>query len=231
MNTIVNGNTKTDQKIYDSFNQFIFSDDIKILGKLLYRFKFFEQTKDLPGDIVELGTFKGSGVATFSKFINIFCPNSNKKILGFDIFDPCTAKDVLKTYSSLDEKNMTDVYRRSDDTDLCLTSVMNNLKNASHFQLIQGDVSKSIPDYLNQNPGFRISLLYMDMDLETPTYEALKHLWNRIIPGGVIVFDEYEYHTFSESNGVDKFLKEFDIPYEITSTNFMAPTAFLVKKK
>ena len=41
-----------------------------------------ELTKDLPGDIVELGVFKGSGVATFLKFIEIFCTHSNKKIIG-----------------------------------------------------------------------------------------------------------------------------------------------------
>ena len=85
---ICNNNLKNmpSQSLYDNFNGFIFDKDIKVLGKLLYRYKFFELTKDLPGDIVELGVFKGSGVATFSKFLEIYCPNSNKKIIGFDIF-------------------------------------------------------------------------------------------------------------------------------------------------
>lgn len=227
---IYNNNTVPSKDVYDSFNNFMFSDDVKIIGKLLYRYKFFDMTKDLPGDIVELGVFKGSGIATFSKFINIFCHHSNKKVLGFDIFDTDEAKDVLQTYSHEDACTMNDVYNRVEKNELHIESVMNNLKYSTNFKLVKGDVSKTIPEYLKQNPGFRISLLYMDMDLETPTYQSLRHLWERILPGGVIVFDEYEYHAFSESNGVDKFLKEFNIQYEIKSTNFMAPTAFLIKK-
>jgi hypothetical protein len=38
--------------VYKSFNEFIFSSDIKLLGKLLHRFEFFQKVKDLPGDIV-----------------------------------------------------------------------------------------------------------------------------------------------------------------------------------
>lgn len=64
---IYNNNSKntSSQENYDNFNNFIFSNDIKILGKLLYRYDFFNKTKHLPGDIVEIGVFKGSGVATF----------------------------------------------------------------------------------------------------------------------------------------------------------------------
>ena len=70
---IYNNNNKniSEQKTYDDFNNFIFSNDIKIFGKLLYRHKFFEEVKDLPGDIVEVGVFKGSGIATFSKILLI----------------------------------------------------------------------------------------------------------------------------------------------------------------
>ena len=71
---IYNNNKKNtiDQSIYDSFNNFIFSNDKKILGKLLFRYDFYNKVKNLPGDIVEIGVFKGSGVATFSKILHIF---------------------------------------------------------------------------------------------------------------------------------------------------------------
>ena len=59
------------QDLYNSFNNFIFNKDIKVLGKLLHRFKFFELTKHLAGNIVELGVFKVSGIAIFIKFLEI----------------------------------------------------------------------------------------------------------------------------------------------------------------
>ena len=45
--------------------------------------------------------------------------------------------------------------------------------------------------YTMSRPGFRISLLYMDLDVEEPTLKALEALWPRVCKGGVVIFDEY----------------------------------------
>ena len=45
----------TEQYIYDAFNDFIFSPDTRVLGKLLARASLFSQVKDIPGDVVECG--------------------------------------------------------------------------------------------------------------------------------------------------------------------------------
>lgn len=231
---ILNNNEKsyTNDNNYNSFNEFIFSNDIKVFGKLIKRFEYFNRIKNLPGDIVEIGVFKGSGIATFSKFLEIYCSNSNKKIIGFDIFKN-NDEIILKKDNELDKKNMETVYSRVNNDDLKIESVISRLENMEihkKYLLIEGDVEESIPLFLKNNPGMRISMLYIDCDIERPTYLSLKYLWDRILPGGIIVFDEYEYHTFSESCGVEKFLKENNIKYELKSTNFMAPTAYLMKR-
>ena len=51
--------------------------------------------------------------------------------------------------------------------------------------------------------------------------------WDRIVPGGVIVFDEYAYHTWSESNGVDRFLKGKNL--NLLNTHIATPTAYIIK--
>ena len=223
-----------EQNTYEKFNDFIFSDDLKLTGKLLHRFEHFLKVKDLPGDIVEVGVFKGSGISSFMKFIEIYCPNSNKKVVGFDIFDTVEAKEILEKDSEIDKDNMIVVYDRVSSNDLTLESVTNRLNqtkiSSDKFKLIKGDVQHSIPKFIEENIGFRISLLYIDVDLDRPTYFTLKYLWDRILPGGVILFDEYEYHKFSESAGVEKFLKEIGLEYDIKSTNWVAPTAFMIKK-
>jgi hypothetical protein len=232
---ICNNNPKNmpSDDVYSHFNNFIFSNDTKLLGKLLHRYDFFNKTKDLPGDIVELGVFKGSGVATFSKFLDIYCSNSNKKVIGFDIFDPCNSDDILNKDGKFDKDNMNIVYSKVPESELSLNNVIKRLDNMElhkKYILVKGDVEETLPKFLEENPGFRISLLYIDVDLDRPTYNGLKYLWDRILPGGVVLFDEYEYHKFSESCGVDKFLKEKNIPYELKSTNWIAPTAYLIKK-
>jgi hypothetical protein len=233
MEKIYNNNSKlnTTDSVYESFNNFIFSNDIKVIGKLLHRFDFFNKTKNIPGDIVEIGVFKGSGVASFSKFLEIYCPNSNKKIVGFDIFKN-NDQEILNKYDENDKKNMNVVYSRVDEKELTLQSVTNRLDNMNihkKYILIEGDVEETLPEFVKNNPGFRIALLYIDCDLDKPTYYSLKYLWDRVLPGGIIIFDEYEHHSFSESVGVDRFLKENNITYNIISTNFMAPTAYIIK--
>ena len=220
----------SDDDLYSAFNKFIFSNDVRVIGKLLQRYKFFEKIIDLPGDIVELGVFKGSGIATWIKFIELNCTYSNKRVIGFDLFD--AHNTIIENYENGDKMQI--VYKRVDKDDLSLESVENNLnKLASSTKkhiLVKGDVVETTKDFTKNNPGLRIALLYIDVDLCEPTYHGLKNLWNHIIPGGYIVFDEYEFHKFDESNGVDKFLKEFNIPYNIKSTNALGPTAYMIKK-
>jgi hypothetical protein len=99
--------------------------------------------------------------------------------------------------------------------------------NERDFELISGDVSKTTADFVYKRPGAKISLLYLDVDLEKPTYDAMKNLWDRVSNGGIIVLDEYGYHQWSESLGVDRFCKEYDI--NIISLDFSAPTAYIKK--
>ncbi len=233
---ITNNNLKNNptQDVYDAFNSFMFSEDRKVLGKLLHRFEWFLKTKDLPGDVIEGGCFRGSGVSTFTKFIDIYCPNSNKKVIGFDIFDTVSAQKILGKDNDIDKTSMNVVYDRVPHNELSLDSVTKNILNTKistdKFQLVAGDVEQTLPIFIKENPGLRISLLYIDFDIENPTYYMLKYLWDRILPGGVVLFDEFEYHKFTESNGVERFLKEKGLSFDLKSTNWIAPTAYMIKK-
>ena len=70
----------------DSFNSFIFSADKKLLGKLQSKQFFCSLTKHVPGDIVELGVFKGSGLVAWLKTLEYSDPAS-KQVIGFDSFE------------------------------------------------------------------------------------------------------------------------------------------------
>ena len=74
------------QAIYDHFNSFIYSSDRKLFSKLASKLKFCELTSGVPGDIVELGVFKGSGLMAWLKANELTSVNQ-KSVYGFDIFD------------------------------------------------------------------------------------------------------------------------------------------------
>jgi hypothetical protein len=221
---------KDDNNLYKAFNKFIFSNDRKLFHKLLYRHQFFLMTKDLPGDIVECGVFKGSGIFTWSKLIELYAPFEIKKVIGFDYFD----QTFVDSLPRKDQDGMKQVFSRCNATqeDISDLSIVNNLIEIGikldKFELVKGDISITSREYSLNNPGFRISILYMDLDLEKPTLDAMENLWSHILPGGLIVFDEYGYGAWTESNAVDTFVKKYNL--KLQKTKVMSPTAFIQKE-
>jgi hypothetical protein len=219
------------QELYDAFNSFILSSDRKVFNKLIARTLLYNEVKDLPGDIVECGVFKGTGIYTFLKLKQLYNPNSVKKVIGFDFFN---TDDLLSSIDNqMDKETMSVLFNGRDfkhekNYDMFLhEQILTHGFLDTDFQLIQGDVSLTTKNFSQNNPGFKISLLYMDLDLEEPTYNTLVNLWDNVVKGGIIVFDEYGYHKWSESKGVDKFIEEKKL--EIKTLNYYAPTAYIRK--
>ena len=72
--------------------------------------------------------------------------------------------------------------------------------------LIEGDVQETIPKFLEETPGIRISLLHLDSDLYLPTKITLEHMFERVVRGGVVVFDEYGLVPWEgESRAADEY--------------------------
>ena len=222
----------TSQKLYDNFNEFIISDDTKVFGKLLARTLLAEKVKNIPGDIVECGVFKGTGIITFLKLKRYMCPNSLKKVVGFDFFD---SESLIKGISNeQDTEAMSSLFsgrnfKHDKNYKDFLDKKIGEIGFDSHeYTLVQGDVSQTTKDYVDTNPGFRISLLYLDLDLDIPTYDALTNLWKRVSKGGIVVFDEYAFDKWSESDGVDRFFEDKNV--KIETLNYICPSAYVVKK-
>jgi hypothetical protein len=219
------------QEIFDSYNKYMFSNDKDIFNKMVMRIRLFDQVKTLHGDIVECGVFKGAGILLWLKLLNMHHPNDIKKVIGFDFFDSSFVEELD---NDIDKKTMKDVFIRCkdlSDDDISMNGIRNKILyggfNETKFELIKGDISTTSKDFLINRPGFRISLLYLDLDLEKPTYDTLMNLYDRVVSGGIIVFDEYGYHAWSESNAVDMFVKQHNLT--LYNTFIKSPTAYIIK--
>ena len=223
--------SSTPQYVYDAFNDFIFSSDAKILGKMIARSFLFNQVKSVPGDIVECGVFKGSGVLSWLKIKNILAPNSFKKVIGFDYFDTNSLLNSLSGDDSIRMKELFEVRQYEHDKaaeKLLHEKISIAGFNKSDYELVKGDISKTAPEFVDKRLGFKISLLYIDLDVEEATYDVLNAFWDRVSLGGLVVFDEYAVHQWSESKGADKFFEAKKI--QIKSLDYAGPTAFVVKE-
>ena len=140
------------QEFFDSFNNFIISDDIKVLGKLLSKFRFLEAVKNVPGDIVELGVFKGSGLFSWLK-VNKLTSFNAKKVYGFDIFDQ---EKLVSSLSGQQKEMMANLFKqRSFGTDKAIKYeefLETSIKDAGYDNcfLVKGDVTQT-PSFVEAN--------------------------------------------------------------------------------
>ena len=150
------------------------------------------------------------------------------KVIGFDFFNPMIISDTL---DGLNKSLMSAGLNRVDKNDLSIESVNSRLSKfrSEDYLLIEGDGIIKSKEYDIDNPGARIKMLYMDIDLGEPTYQIIKTLWKKVVKGGIIVFDEYGYHKWDEGQGVDRFLKEIPGEYEFIDTKICSPTAYIRK--
>lgn len=80
-------------------------------------------------------------------------------------------------------------------------------KGFENINLIAGDVFETLPTYIANNPATRIALLHLDMDVKEPSAFALEEMYDRVVPNGLIVFDDYNA-VEGESDAVDAFLSK-----------------------
>ena len=64
-------------------------------------------------------------------------------------------------------------------------------KSISNVELVEGDILETLDAYIKENPRLRIALLHIDTDVYAPAIIGLEKLFDRVVRGGVIVFDDY----------------------------------------
>jgi hypothetical protein len=214
-------------RIWDAYHELLLGPDVERLRKLLARYDVLRMVLDVPGDVVECGVFKGSGVMTWLKLLHVYAPGTNRRVVGFDTFDA-----FARTSDAADASTVAAFVRESEHAGTDPATLVDAAAAAgidpSRLELVAGDIRTSAADFVAANPGFRIALLHMDLDLGAPTFAALQALWPRVVRGGVVLFDEYAVARWSESDGVDRFLESTGLRLRALP-HARTPTAILVK--
>jgi len=225
MQNIDSGNL--DQISWDAYNQLLLYGDSGRLCKILARYELYKMTIDLPGDIVEGGVFKGAGVLLWAKLIEIFNNRSNRKVIGFDTFEGFPDNNLDYETKALQDND--GVGKNETATVEILNQVAASQGLRDRMELVDGDVTSTIKQYADDNPGFRIALLNVDFDTYIPTKAVLEIFYDRVIRGGVVVFDEYAVRTWGESDAVDEFIKDRGIKLRSLPWT-QSPTAYFIKE-
>jgi hypothetical protein len=218
---------QSDDDIWRAYNTLLLSEDTSRLRKLLVRYRIYELTRQIPGDIVECGVYKGAGLMTWAKFLHLFEPHSRKKVIGFDYFGPFrdVAIDTREAGvpQALDEISGGGIQREE------VERVVNAAGLGHRVELIEGHIEQTSANYVANNFGFRISLLHLDLDVYAATLSALEQLWPQVSQGGVILMDEYGLRGFGETQAVDEFFSGKDVQLLVVPFS-ETPTAYVTKR-
>jgi glycosyltransferase involved in cell wall biosynthesis len=173
-------------------------NNINLICEKLY------ENKSLDGTFVECGVFKGNTIIAIAEFMNIV--NCSRKIFGFDTFSgfpdlQINEKDLPAHFNNLLNDNLItkDHYDKA-------SKRTNNFSDTSH---LKSEYFQNIGDILNiaknyninlidgkfsdtlKNFNEKIAFLFIDCDLYNSYLDCLNNLYHLIIPGGIIIFDEY----------------------------------------
>lgn len=207
----------TELSVYDMFQNFSVFSTRRSVARFLTHYELFKKVYELPGSIVELGVYRGGGLFTWLKLIEIFCPTDIlKKVYGFDTFEgfPSIAKEDGAEDEGLDRKVGGYFGGSSIENDLGLAYESYKqdkfIRDVERLELIKGDACETIPKFVEEKGyGFKISLLNLDLDLYNVTKVALEQFVPRMVKGGIIVLDEYAHETFGgETKAIDDYWME-----------------------
>ena len=176
------------EDVWDYENGFYWFSPKTRLNKMLAHYELYKSIVGLPGHIFELGVYKGASLVRLATYRDALENDFSRKIVGFDAFGPFP-KEGLQVKDDLDFISRFETTGGHGLLDDEVASIL-NLKGFDNFELIKGNIFDTLPIYLEKHPETRLAFLHLDMDVKEPTDFALEHLYERVVPGGLIVFDD-----------------------------------------
>ncbi len=151
--------------------------------------------KNLDGDFVECGVYKGGFSRGIIHYIDF--GKMNKKFYLLDTFCGLPDKYILP-----EEKQ---IGRKPGGYEECYEVVKKTFKDFHNVEIIRG----AIPDILPLAKTEKIAYLSIDMNSVIPEIAAAEYFWDKIVKGGIIVLDDYNYSGYMpQKKAFDEFARK-----------------------
>lgn len=196
---------------WDYENGFYLTSHVTRTAKMLAHFELYKSIVNLPGHIVECGVYKGASFTRFATFREILESPYSREIIGFDTFGE------FPQYEDQDPDDTTFIskFEQAGGIGISVGELRRVFehKSLSNYQLVQGDIVITVPQYIDSHPELKIALLHMDVVVYRPSAAILNLLYDRVVKGGLIVLDDYGTGA-GETKAVDEFLIGRDVVIE-----------------
>lgn len=141
-----------------------------------------KSVRDLGGDTMEAGCWHGA--STILIMLAAQTPGATHHI--FDSFEGLSEPEVIDTVQN-------DKATQWKKHDLSTTEeiLRRNIDGHGTYKVYKG----WIPERFTEVADKKFSFAHIDVDLYQPTYDTLSFFYERMLPGGIIICDDYGYDT------------------------------------
>jgi len=209
-----------EKKILELANQYSMTGNDKI-AQLIQALNYLEKHK-IKGDIVECGVWRGGSMLAAALTL-IRNKSEERSLFLFDTFEGMNAPteydkniigiNAINKFEQLKINENSSNYCYADIDDVKKTMALSNYP-AEKVHFIKGMVEETLPhDKLNG-----IALLRLDTDWYESTRHELIHLYDKVVQGGIIIFDDYGYWE-GHRKAIDEYLLDNKIQLFLARTN------------
>lgn len=159
-----------------------------------------ESSMHLDGDIIECGVYRGTSI---QKMVRILAEQgSAKRLYACDSFEGFPEDEV----SRVDVGFFRFLSRIRKKFKLC-ADTPDRLNKIFSLYNVNGEIVKGFfSDTLGQFEDHKFCFIHLDCDIYSSYMDCLNMLYDKLVPGGVIVFDDYRSPKWP---GAEKAVNEF----------------------
>lgn len=168
------------------------------LSRINFMQMLYQMIVPVHGTIMEFGVRWGQNMALFSTLRGIHEPfNYNRKIIGFDTFDGFPSVEP-QDGGGVQAGDYGVVENWSEELEGILDFHTQNapIPHKKKHELVKGDATMTLPDYLKEHPETIVALAYFDFDIYKPTHDCLEAILPYLTKGSVLAFDELNTPQF-----------------------------------
>lgn len=152
------------------------------------------QSLDPQAAVLEVGVWRGGTAGIMAQQLSNL---KSKTVLYIaDTFTGVAKADANDSFYAGGE--------HSDTSQQIVEDVLSTKSQYPHYKILKGIFPEDTVHEINVDERF--GLCHIDVDVYTSAKDILEWVWNKLIPGGVVVFDDYGFHSCT---GVTKLVDEF----------------------
>lgn len=158
------------------------------LAREIALYEAHKMTLDVVSHIAEIGVNLGFGSLLFAKLTKIFEPNSLTMVHGFDWYQGSAPTEEESKFIEKGSYHTTEEKVR----EIIGVQGLDNI-----LKMHNVDANKDLPVFFNENNHLQFKLVFLDCGIYDVVSECLKHFWDRITPGGMLLIDHYSFELAS----------------------------------